>query len=483
MKICSFGLSARVFAALLFTAAAATQVSAQTLELNTSDATVLRGGGYANKNFSSDKILATRASSDTDYVRRVLLKFDTHNKIRANTPIASAKLTLTVAGGNSQSRKIGAYRVTMSYDESAATWNRRKSSTSWSRGGGDLAELYATQTVTDSVGSRVTFDVTKLVQGVVSGKYSASSRYTRIMLVDTGSSSRDSYKEYFSDEAADADVRPTLTVTFGSSSTPAPAPEPESESAEEPAPSSTSKTLKVLHWNIKHGINLSTIATWIAKWKPDVISLNEVEKFNGYGNIDQPQVLASKLKAATGITYYVHFAQRYGNWSARGQGNAILSRYKFSSTARETISYDRSVAIATIVVNGRSVNLMSVHLDPDSNARRETQVRQIQSIASSFSEPRIVVGDFNAWPDHNSIDIMSAKYHDSWAIAAKGGDASSFSGNSPFGATKNGRIDYIWHSHGSTVLRVTKSQVPDTRNSSGSMPSDHRPVMTTYEVR
>jgi endonuclease/exonuclease/phosphatase family metal-dependent hydrolase len=389
---------------------------------------------------------------------------------------------MTVAGGNTQSRTIGAYRVTMSYDETVATWNRRKSSTYWSKAGGDIAELYATRTVTDTVGSRVTFDVTKLVQAVVSGKFSTSSRYTRIMLVDTGSSSRDSYKEYFSDEAADPDVRPTLAVTFGTSSTSGSDAPTESES--EPAPTTTTyKTLKVLQWNIKHGINLSTIASWIARWKPDVISLNEIEKYNSYGNIDQPQVLANKLKAATGITYYVHFAQRYGNWSSNGQGNAILSRYRFSSTARETISYDRSVAIATIVVNGRNVNVFSVHLDPDSNARRETQVRQVQSIASSFGEPRIVAGDFNAWPDHYSIDIMASKYYDSWAIAAKNGDASSFSGNSPFGATKNGRIDYIWHSHGSTVLRVKSSQVPDTRNSSGVMPSDHRPVITIYEVR
>jgi endonuclease/exonuclease/phosphatase family metal-dependent hydrolase len=260
-------------------------------------------------------------------------------------------------------------------------------------------------------------------------------------------------------------------------SAPKPAPRPAAE------PTGSSTTLRLLHWNIKHGVNLGTIASWIAKHKPDVISLNEVEKFNGYGNIDQPQVLADKLKAATGITYHVHFAQRYGNWSSNGQGNAILSRYEFTSTGRETISYDRSVAIATIVVNGRPVTVMSVHLDPDSNARRETQVRQIQSIASSWSEPRIVVGDFNAWPDHKSIAIMGSAYYDSWEVADRAGDASSFSGNTRFGATKNGRIDYIWHSHGSSALRVKSSQVPDTRNSSGSMPSDHRPVITVYEVR
>jgi endonuclease/exonuclease/phosphatase family metal-dependent hydrolase len=490
MNLCLPGRYARVAAALLFSAAAATQVSAQTLQLKDSSATVLRGGSYANKNLSSEKILSTRASSDKEYVRRVLLKFDTHNTIPARASIASAKLTLTVAGGNGQTRKIAAYRVTMSYDETAATWNRRKSGTSWSKAGGDLAEQYGTQNVTDSVGSRVTYDVTALVQGVVSGKFSASSRYTRLLLVDTGSSSRDSYKEYFSDEAADASVRPTLTVTLGAAAAPAPEPAPVAEPDSvvvqpdpEPEPSSSTSTLKVLQWNIKHGINLSTIASWIAKWKPDVISLNEVEKNNGYGSIDQAKVLADKLRAATGITYYVHFAQRYGSWSSNGQGNAILSRYRFASTGRETLSYGRSLAIATIVVNGRNVTVMSAHLDADSTSRRETQVRQIQSIASSWSEPRIVAGDFNAWPDHRSIAMMGEKYYDSWALAAKAGTASSFSGNSPFGATKNGRIDYIWHSHGSTALKVKSVKVPDTRNSSGNMPSDHRPVLTTYEVR
>ena len=78
---------------------------------------------------------------------------------------------------------------------------------------------------------------------------------------------------------------------------------------------------------------------------------------------------------------------------------------------------------------------------------------------------------------------MDSKFNDSWAIADSEGTASSFSGNSPFGATKNGRIDYIWHSHGSSALKVKSSQVPDTRNSSGDMPSDHRPVLTVYEVR
>jgi endonuclease/exonuclease/phosphatase family metal-dependent hydrolase len=79
---------------------------------------------------------------------------------------------------------------------------------------------------------------------------------------------------------------------------------------------------------------------------------------------------------------------------------------------------------------------------------------------------------------------MNKSFYDSWAVAEAAGRASSFAGNSPFGATKNGRIDYVFYSKaGSSILKVIKSQVPDTRDSKGKMPSDHRPVLTTFEVR
>ena len=281
-------------------------------------------------------------------------------------------------------------------------------------------------------------------------------------------------------------ARPTLGGT--TASTPPPAPQPPPPSDPEPAPS-TSSTLKVVHWNIAHGVgqdgryDIQRLASWLARWNPDVISLNEVEKYTGWGNEDQPNRFRSLLQSATGRTWYVHFAQRYGRWSSNGQGNVILSRYPFVATGRETLSYGRSLAIATIVVNGRNVTVMSTHLDAESNARRETQVREVQRHASGWSLPRIVAGDFNAWPDHRSYAYMVDQYADSWAVAASNGDASSFSGNSPFGATRNGRIDYIFHGRGNSVLSVRSSRVPDTRDSRGRMPSDHRPVITIYNVR
>jgi endonuclease/exonuclease/phosphatase family metal-dependent hydrolase len=274
------------------------------------------------------------------------------------------------------------------------------------------------------------------------------------------------------------------TSTSAPTPQPAPAPEPE------PTPPTSTSTLKVLHWNIHHGVgtdgryDIPRFVSWMAKWRPDVISINEAEKYTGWGNEDQPRRFRDLLQSATGQTWYYHFAQEYGDWSSNGKGNLILSRFPFVSTGREILSWERTIAIATVVVNGRNITVMSTHLDPSSHSRREAQAKQVNSIASSWSNPRIIAGDFNAWPDQSSIAVMTSKNYDSWAEAVKLGTASSFSGNSPFGATKKGRIDYIFHSHGSTtVLKLKSVSVPDTRNSSGVMPSDHRPVLTIYEVR
>jgi endonuclease/exonuclease/phosphatase family metal-dependent hydrolase len=129
------------------------------------------------------------------------------------------------------------------------------------------------------------------------------------------------------------------------------------------------------------------------------------------------------------------------------------------------------------------LTLMETHLDPDSQAYRLTQAKQVITWASARPENRIISGDFNAWPDQTSIAEMRKTYADSWDEAAQIGKALTFAGNSPIGATKNGRIDYIFYSRGAANLTLVQSQVYDTRSSAGVMPSDHRPVVTTFEVR
>jgi endonuclease/exonuclease/phosphatase family metal-dependent hydrolase len=252
-------------------------------------------------------------------------------------------------------------------------------------------------------------------------------------------------------------------------------------------PAATGATIKVFDWNTHHGIgtdgvfSLDRFIPYIVSSGANVVSLNEVEKnVGGYGNVDAPAKYAALLKAATGKTWNYKFAQRDSN--SAGQGNLILTTFAIEASDAYQLSYSRAVARVQILVNGIRVNVFSTHLDADSATRRTTQMNELKSWASSFSEQRIFAGDFNAWPGAAEISNMTSSYIDTWAYAKTAGTAVAYSGNEA-GNTRNSRIDYVWLSKSATRTTVKGSRVFDVRNSSGVMPSDHRPVMTTLEVK
>jgi endonuclease/exonuclease/phosphatase family metal-dependent hydrolase len=467
-------------------AVGATPAAAQsTMTLSDSSATTLRAGSHASTNYSKQTIIETRASSDPSYRRRGLLKFDTHTTLPEGTKISSATLTLTLAGGGTLTRTLSAYNEYSSYDETVATWNNRKSGEKWSHAGGDMGARYDTASVGTAVGSKITFDVTALVQAVVRGDFNASSRYTRILLVDEGSPNGQSYKAIYSDEAASVANRPTLKITYGSSTTTTSGGGGSTSSSS----SASGTTLRVLQWNTHHGgygtdgkYDTNRLATWIVRMQPNVVLLNEIEKFTGWGNQNQPEVYKSLLESKTGKTWYYVFAQEFGDWSSAGKGNLILATVPLQTIDRHELVHnsDRSIAEAIINWGGRRITLISTHLDPDSATLRLTQATEVTTWAASEPENRILTGDMNAWPDQTSIAQFNKFYNDSWKVAASKGTAVAFSGNT--GETKKGRIDYIFYSKGAN-LTVKSSQVYDTRDSNGVMPSDHRPVLTVFNVQ
>jgi endonuclease/exonuclease/phosphatase family metal-dependent hydrolase len=242
----------------------------------------------------------------------------------------------------------------------------------------------------------------------------------------------------------------------------------------------------VFDWNIHHGVgtdgkyDINRIADWIVRSGANVVSLNEVEKYTGWGNEDQPARFASMLKSKTGKTWYLNFAQRDGN--TNGQGNLLLTTFPLESNGDYQLSYSRSVARVAVIVNGIRVNVYSTHLDADSSSRRTTQMKELKGWADNYPEQRVIAGDFNAWPGAAEISNMTSAYYDSWALAVSLDLDVAYSSNTA-GNTRNSRIDYVFLSRGATRLKLKKVQVFDVRNSSGVMPSDHRPLMATYEVR
>jgi endonuclease/exonuclease/phosphatase family metal-dependent hydrolase len=429
--------------------------------------TTIRNGAYVNTNYARS-VLLTRASSVPDWERRALLKFDTENTIPENATITSARLTLTVRtglGNAGERRSVQTYRVPEGFLEEDATWNRRMNSSNWSRPGGSLAEQYGDADVSNVPGTRVTFDVTALVQRVVNGDFGA--RWTPIGLVDESGPAKESYREYYQSEDSDASRRPSLTVVYTAVTT-------------TPPSTGTGTSLRVLQWNIAQGwgtdglSNIDRVVNWVVQMRPDLISFNEIIK---YSTSNQPQILCDRLRARTGQPWAYHWAQKTG--ATGGEGVAVLSRLPIEDRGSHLLSYGRSVAMVSVTVNGRRVNFFSTHLDHQYSSRRLQQVIELKAWAATFQEQRIVAGDFNWYPGTTEINKMVENYWDGWAVARSQGTAISYAGN-PDGNTRNNRIDYVFKSRGASALDITGAQVYDARSTDRT--SDHQPLIVSFRV-
>jgi endonuclease/exonuclease/phosphatase family metal-dependent hydrolase len=258
-----------------------------------------------------------------------------------------------------------------------------------------------------------------------------------------------------------------------------------------PAQASTTATattkIRVMHWNLHHGNDPHDRWAFprqmgvIYNARPDVISLNEVEKWNSsYGNIDQAAEIAKYMTAKTGKTWYQYMAVASG--ASKGIGNAVISRFPLSGRNVCRLSSSRNAVGATLTVNGRTLNLWSTHLAVESGRYRVDEVKDLLACMSSYAEQRVVAGDFNAGTSTTEIGLMTASYVDAWAKATSLGVTTNYSGNCD-GCTRNSRIDYMFLSKGASRLVIKAAEMIDTRNASGVMASDHKPMVVTLEVK
>lgn len=475
-RVCVRGaLAAAAMVASVLAASAQTTVTLTAPSTQVVYAT-LRGGTYANTNIGT--LLETRKATDMSYERHALLKFDTQNTIPAGSSVTSAVMTVVVKSASAAAtRRIGLYQVTRSWDQTETTWNVRRSSEAWTTAGADLGAQIAVQTVSNVVGTRVSFDVTSLVKAAVSGAL-GSSRYTRIALIDLDDPTSASYRAYYTPDDSTVANRPALVVAYGATTA-------------LPSPAPSGATLKVLQYNVHHGgigtdgvYDPNRVANWIVKMNPDIVSLVEVESQDSYDSGNGVAQYKTMLEQKTGLTWYTWDIQDYGQWTSPGIRNAILSKLPFSASYRHaySIGRDRTVGGITVTVNGRTINVMSTHLDPYDQGNRITQVNELVPYASGFAEDRIVLGDFNALPYSTEVGIFTKAYYDGWAEAVKLGIQQSAPDN-PNGYTRNGRIDYVFYSRGEQYLTLKSVQVVDTRDANGIMPSDHRPVLAVFTVR
>jgi hypothetical protein len=217
------------------------------------------------------------------------------------------------------------------------TWNHRRTGDAWLTAGGDYGSKLDDAVVSNAAGTKVTFDVTPLVKAAVAGEL-GTSRYTRIALIDQDGGTADSYRVYASPNDPTTSSRPVLKVTYGGTPTSTSTPP-------------TSTTLRVLHWNTHHGgvgsdgvWDPTRLVKWIAKFNPDVVSLNEMERYTSWShNTDEPVTIAALMKQYTGRTWYWKFETLSG--LTNGIGNMILSRFPLDASEPRLLSHGRSALV------------------------------------------------------------------------------------------------------------------------------------------
>lgn len=256
----------------------------------------------------------------------------------------------------------------------------------------------------------------------------------------------------------------------------------------------TSTPLRVLSWNIQFGqgtdgvTNFDRIATWLARMNPDLIALCEMPP-------DNIPTLITLLQQKTGRTWYSHFVPKAPGIA---EGNLILSRYNFAAVGSRYLSYQRSIAQATINIGGRDINFFATHLDHTSSALRQTQAAELLQWTGGFAAPRIVCGDMNAANDTPEVLALLAAYRDSWVDALNQGTAAAYPDNPVWmnTRTRRWRIDFILYAADVTSVTAKSANIPDTRDLSnpnvvmtlgtlddkGVRPSDHNLVVADFDV-
>ena len=249
-------------------------------------------------------------------------------------------------------------------------------------------------------------------------------------------------------------------------------------------------SLKVMTYNIHHGggmdgkLDLDRIAAIIAREKPDIVGLNEVDNnFAGRSNfLNEPKLLAEKLDM-----HYVYASTlSSGDAEKPNQyGNALLSKFPIKKWASHKLyrfeNNEPRVCIEAVVnVSGADYTVMVTHLDHRSDQGRAEQARDIIELAADKPVRTILMGDFNAIPPgadeseqsvrSRPISIILEKFRDSFVLAGAGEPGSN--------RDSSRRIDYVFVSE-DLAEKVVSCEIIRTEQTK--VASDHKPVVVVID--
>lgn len=239
-------------------------------------------------------------------------------------------------------------------------------------------------------------------------------------------------------------------------------------------------TLRVMTWNVAHGRaeafhqalvgrevlegNLAEIARVIERERPQVTALQEADGPSAWsGGFDHVAVLGE----LAGLPHRVRGDHNPFRLAGRSldAGTALVSRLPLGDATSEPFGLTpwdtKGYVVAAVPVPGagRTVDVVSVHLDPIDPVTRRNQVESLVGFLrgrSGLGRPLVVMGDLNCEEGERALRLLQTELdlaaYD--APEASGTSSATFPASSPFR-----RIDWILTS--SDLEIVEQRVLPD----------------------
>ena len=232
-------------------------------------------------------------------------------------------------------------------------------------------------------------------------------------------------------------------------------------------------TLNVVTFNIHsglgpHGLGLEQIAREIESWDPDVVLLQEIDRFRHHSQgIDQPAWFAARL----GMNFSFGPNESPGN----GQiGNATLTRFPIVDETNTHLpnqpglpdALQRGLLHTRIKVGQAVVSIYNTHLQPAYDSLKLSQMQVVARSLAADPQPMLLGGDFNAVSSSAVMSAARPYLDDAWEAVGTGPE-----GTSP--NAHKARIDHLLYS---------SPFVPQTAQTIESAVSDHRAVGATFTL-
>jgi endonuclease/exonuclease/phosphatase (EEP) superfamily protein YafD len=150
------------------------------------------------------------------------------------------------------------------------------------------------------------------------------------------------------------------------------------------APAATLRVAAINVWYRNR--QFQRVIDFLARERPDVVLLSEVTS-------EWEEALAPLSQA---------YAHRSATRGTRGTGLLVLSRWPMQAAVLPDFSDVEPAVAATLFINGRSLQVLSVHtswpLGPRSSAERNRQLALAEEFVRHRAQPLIVLGDLNISP-------------------------------------------------------------------------------------